>query len=69
MKLQIDDHTITDREELVHAWENHFSSFSKSRITGTCEVQALQREIMSPTSASRSHEDYVIDVQFDVEEV
>ena len=69
MKLQIDDRTITDREELAHAWENHFSSLSKSRITDTCEVQALQREIMSLTTASRSHEDYVFDVEFDVEEV
>ena len=50
-------------------WENHFSSLSKSRITGTCEVQALQREIMSLTTASRSHEDYVFDVEFVVEEV
>ena len=64
MKLQIDDRTITDREELVHAWENHFSYLSKSRITGT-----LQREIMSLTTASHSHEDYVFDVEFDVEEV
>ena len=32
MKLQTDDRTITDKEDLVYVWENHFSSLSKSRI-------------------------------------
>ena len=69
MKLQVNGCTIIDREKLVHAWENHFSSLSKSRITDTCDIQAAQRDIASLTSASYSHEDYVFDLEFEVEEV
>ena len=39
-------------EELIHTWENNFSSLSKSRITNTCDVEAAQREITSLSSSS-----------------
>lgn len=69
MKLQVNGRAITDREKLIHAWKDHFSSLSKSRITDTCDVQVAQRELASLTSASHSQEDYVFDVEFEAEEV
>lgn len=67
MELQVDRCTITDRDELVHAWEDHFSSVSIGRITDTYDIQVAQREIVSLTSASHSHKDYVFDVEFEAE--
>ena len=69
MKLHVNGQTITNKSEIIHAWEDHFSLLSKSRISNACDVKAMQNEVASLSSASHSREDYVFDVEFEAEEV
>ena len=69
LKLKVNGRTITDREGLLQAWENHYTSLSRNRITRECNVLAEEMNMEALTSAPLSHVDYVLDIEFAVEEI
>ena len=69
MKLRKDGYNITERTEILQAWEKHFCLLSKTRIRDTSVGQALQDDYMQMTHDSLNNEDYVFDIEFEAEEV
>ena len=56
--LVINEHTITEKPELLQAWKSHFSSLSKTKITDAVVDQTLQDEVIRMAHSSHN-EDHV----------
>ena len=42
MKLRVEGHIITEKEELLQAWEKHFHTLGKSKITDHSDIEDVQ---------------------------
>ena len=68
-KLKVGNDLVTNKEELLHIWANHFIELSKSK-TNECEgLQLLNDKVQSLYNASLSNEEYLLDTPFTVEEL
>ena len=63
------DNTIMERKELLQAWEIHFCSLNKIKVTDANIAQVLWKDSIWMTHDSLNNEDYVFDVDFEIEEV
>ena len=65
-KLRINGQVLSNKDALVDAWANHFSSLSNSMLPSE---EGLNKKMDDLATASLSNEEYILDVPFTLEEV
>ena len=68
-KLRVNGEVISNRDDLVGSWANHFSSLFKSRLSSEDGLQQLDKKMDDLATASFSNEEYILDVPFTLDEV
>ena len=68
-KLKVGNDLISNKEDLLHIWADHFTELSKSRINDTDGLQHLKDKVQSLYNASLSNEEYLLDMPFTTEEL
>ena len=68
-KLLVNDSLITDSEDLVTIWSNHFISQGKSQSSSNESLNLIQSDVHDFESVSLSEGDHVLDTAIEVEEV
>ena len=68
-KLRVNGEVISNRDDLVGSWANHFSSLFKSHLSSEDGLQQLDKKMDDLSTASFSNEEYILDVPFTLDEV
>ena len=68
-KLKVSNNLVTDKEDLLRTWADHFTELSKSKINDSEDLQCLNDKVQSLYNASLSNEEYLLDTPFTVEEL
>lgn len=68
MKLRIDGKVVSQGDDLIQAWMNHFHNLSKSKVEGDT-LSNLSERIQSLATTSLQNEEYILDVSFTLDEV
>ena len=63
------ERSYQNKDDLVGAWANHFSSLFKSRLSSEDGLQKLDKKMDDLATASISNKENILDVPFTLEEV
>ena len=63
------ERSYKNKDDLVGAWANHFSSLFQSRLSSEDGLQKLDKKMDNLATASISNEENILDVPFTLEEV
>ena len=68
-KLKVGNDLVTNKEDLLHIWADHFTKLSKSKINDSEGLQRLNDKVQSLFNESLLNEEYLLDTPFTVEEL
>ena len=68
-KLKVVNNLVTNKEDLLRIWADHFTELSKSKINDSEGLQRLNDKVQSLYNIPLSNEEYLLDTPFTVEEL
>ena len=68
-KLKVGNDLVTNKEDLLRIWADHFTELSKSKINDSEGLQRLNDKVQSLYNIPLSNEEYLLDTPFTVEEL
>lgn len=68
-KLKVGNDLVTNKEDLLCKWADHFTELSKSKINDSEGLQRLNDKVQSLCNASLLNKEYLLDTPFTVEEL
>ena len=69
LKVNVNGNILTDKDEVVNAWVNHFKHLSTSKASGSPTLMNLQSVISSYRRASFDNEHLILDYDVTIEEI
>ena len=69
LKLMRDGRIVSDKEEMLKIWAQHFESLATSGVSEREELRSLAEKMQELTERSKGNEEYILDVPFTAEEV
>ena len=68
-KLVVEGKLVTNSEELVGVWAQHFKTLAESRREENDGLDELEKRVQKLAEISKGNEEYILDVPFSAEEV
>ena len=65
----MDGRIVSDKEEMLKIWVQHFESLATSGVSEREELRNLMEKMQELTERSKGNEEYILDVLFTAEEV